>query len=187
MENQKSKVTISAIEGKFEFSGTESFVNEQIEKFRDLIEKSLNQVKIQDSRTDRKIDNKKETIEDKNKTPNQDGIDKYPEVYLLDEENLRIICDIHGSKTSEQTLNCALLYAYGQKLLNNDEANVNEIKDICKDHGFHDTNFSTYIKSGDPKDFMDKGSGKNRSIKITRPGEKKALELINLILENENK
>lgn len=183
MSENSAKISISVSEGKFEISGSEKFVSEQIENFKDLITKSVSNIPKKETvvrehsqnhsgSTSQEIPSKKE-----NKS-----LDNYDEIYVEDEEVLKIICDIPGSSTSKKTLNAALLYAYGKKLQGDEVADVEEIREVCRNHGIFDSkNFSTVIKGGDPQLYIDKKNGDKRIIKLNRPGIKAVTELIQTI------
>jgi hypothetical protein len=191
MDNNQAKITIALNEGKFEISGSELFVTQQIENFKSVIERTL---------TD--FDNQEKEVESKpiengtNHTSKEKAVDEiessgdisetHPDIYAIDNEKINIICDIPGSTDSKKTLNASLLFAYGQKTQGISETVVEDIRNICKIHACLDSaNFSTHIKAGNPKLYIDKGSGKaTRTITITRPGEKAAKELIKTIEAN---
>lgn len=182
-EKKEAKISISIIEGKFEISGSEEFVNKQIENFKDVITKTLEKPTQQvNSKMTSEIPIKEKEIE----SPQKQAIvqdDSFSHIYVVDDEKVRIICDIPGKTAAEKTLNTALIYAFAKHNLGIEEADVGEIKIVCQNHGFLDkVNYSTHIKKGDPKLFLDKGSGKLRTIKLVRPGIKKAKEIIELIL-----
>ena len=184
METDNAKIIISVTEGKFEISGSEEFVTKQIENFKDLITKSVGSIPTPNKTVQQPIQtNNSERTETNNGGTN--GLDKYPDIYALDGEDIKVICDIPGSNVAKQAYCAALLLAFGKKQLGHDEVLVEEIKEICKSHGCYDgTNFSTHMKKGNPKQYIDKGSGKTRSLRLNRPGEKEAEEFIKTITQN---
>jgi hypothetical protein len=183
---EKAKIVVSVSEGKFEISGSEEFVNKQIDLFKDIILKSFEKYPIK-SQLSKETSKHIETVDQSpislndNKSLNSDLSD----VYVVDNEQIRIIADLPGDNSKAKTQSAALIYAYAKKQMGEDEASVEEIRTICQNHGCLDSsNFSAHIKSGDPKLYLDKGKGKARSIKLARPGEKRAIEIIQSILEN---
>lgn len=182
---EQAKIIVSVSEGKFEISGSEDFVTKQIDLFKDLIVKSFdNSVPKPD-----KLKGEKKPIEVKNQNPISEKEGQlegdYTDIFVVDEDQIRIIVDLPGDNSKAQTISAALIYAYAKKQIGEEEANVEEIRTICQNHGCLDSsNFSRHIKSGDPKLYLDKGKGKSRSIKLTRPGLKKAQELIDTFFEN---
>lgn len=188
MENNQAKITISLTDGKFEISGSELFVTQQIENFKHLIEKSFNDFESipKKVKTENPINSSSKVEEIEIDTKTEESIaDIHPTIFALDNGKVNIICDIPGNTDSKKTLNVALLYAYAQKSLGIDETSVEEVRAICKIHGcFDQRNFSTHIKNGNPKLYLDKGSNKNRLVTITRPGENKAKAIIKTIESN---
>lgn len=188
MENNQAKITISLTEGKFEISGSELFVTQQIENFKSLIEQTLTEVEnntTPSTKSSTKNESPKSSEIPKSKSEGSIA-DLHPTIYAIDNEQINIICDIPGSTDSKKALNVALLFSYGQKSQGIGESSVEDIRAICKMHGcFDQTNFSSHIKNGNPKLYLDKGSGKSRTITITRPGENQVKDLIKSIESNE--
>ncbi|MBU3011128.1 hypothetical protein KO506_06920 [Polaribacter vadi] len=190
MDNNQAKITISLNEGKFEISGSELFVTQQIENFKSVIERTLtdfdNKEKQVKANSSNNGNSSTKTEKPADENVSADDISEiHPDVYAIDNEKINIICDIPGSTDSKKTLNASLLYAYGQKSQGINETHVEDIRNICKIHACLDSaNFSSHIKTGNPKLYIDKGSGKSRTITITRPGEKAAKELIKSIESN---
>lgn len=186
-ENNEAKIIISPSEGKFEISGSEDFVTRQIENFKELIIDSVKQVQPKPiSSLD--PENQVEQAEGNGGTSSEVETsiqDKYPNVYSFDDDKLKLVCDIPGHNKKEKSINATLLYAYGWNQEGIEEVSNQNIKDICERHGILDkSNFAKYIKSGDPKLYTYKGSGSNTKIRITKPGEKAAKELISQIEQN---
>lgn len=186
--NTRSEVSISISEGKFEIKGSEEFVSKQIENLKDIIEKSLNESN-QSSKKIKVAEKNEATLNPTNSSISESDSsssefeEKYADIYAIDGDDVIIVADVPGSSSSAQTLNVAILYTYAQMKLGIDETKVDEIRKICESHGFLDVaNFSSHIKRGDPKLYIDKGKGKERAIKLTRPGIKKAEEIISTML-----
>lgn len=185
MADKEAKIRICLSEGKFEISGSEDFVSKQIDNLKELIIESAQKKNSQSKSVNKHIEvvNQAPITTDEENSITKDG--KYSDIFVVDEEKIRIITDIPGNTASKQTLHAALIYAFAKKENGIDEANVDEIRSVCQNHAFLDLkNFSSHIKSGDPKLYLDKGSGKDRVIKLTRPGERKATELIDSILKD---
>lgn len=180
---EKAKIIISVSEGKFEISGSEKFVSTQIENFKELITNSVNQPKKVQPKATAMPELENKSTKQPSSIQTNTGLDE--SIYVEDEDQIRIICDIPGKTKAEQTLNVALLYANARKIQGQESAVVEEIKTVCSNHACLDKkNFSTHIKKGDPKLYIDKGNGGSRSIKLNRPGIKKAEEIIELIKQN---
>lgn len=182
----EAKISISIKEGKFEISGSEDFVNKQIENFEDLITETVENVEPKQPTGSPNLDSNSNGSSNST-TTNTSTLEEYPYVYVEDGDSIKIVCDLPGNSKSEKTFNAAILYAYALKLKGQDEAPVEDIRDIARNHGCYDgSNFSGYINSGDPQYYLDKDEGtrKSRVIKLNRPGIKEAEKLIQQINEN---
>jgi hypothetical protein len=187
MENQNASIKVSISEGLIEISGSESFVTSQIDNLKELLkELKDNKVKIKPPPP---AGGDGERKKKDGETPITNAtLEDMDDIYVVDDDKIKIICeDIPGTDKLNKTLNIALLYAFASKKLGKDEASVDLIRDICTEHGCLDPgNFSTHIKNGTPQYYLDKGTGKTRTIKINKPGEKKALEVIEKIRQDGN-
>lgn len=184
MKSNQARIIVSLQEGKFEISGSELFVSQQIENLKEIIKMPANEAaKAPRKKDERESIQKKEDLNPEDTKQNIG--DLHPSIYALDNDKVNIICDIPGSSDSKKAQNVALLYAFAEKHQGKKESLVEEIRGICKIHGcFDQTNFSSHIKHGNPKLYIDKGSGKARVLIITKPGENKVIELIKSIESN---
>jgi hypothetical protein len=184
MDDTTAQIIISISEGRFEISGSEKFVSDQIENFKDQIIQSFSQPNGKPRKPTTKADDS--TITDTGS--NSDGtLESYSDIYTIDDNKIKVICEIKETTVSKKVLKLATLYAYGKKLQGLESASVEEIKEECITHGILDTtNFSKHIKNGDPSYYIDKGLGASRVIKLNIPGTKAAVEYINEILANKN-
>ncbi len=185
----EAKINISIKDGEIEITGSEEFVNKQIENFRDLIinivENANNQIRTKNPEPQSQPSVSQAVSGTNSQEDSENPIEQYPYVYVEDEDELKLVCDLPGNSTAKKNFNAALLYTYGKKLMGEDEVGYECVMQICRNHGCVDSNFSANIKSGDPKFYLDKGDGKERTIKLNRPGIKEAKKLINKIMENE--
>ena len=173
MDNE-AKVSISLREGKIEICGSESFVKEQLDRFKELIDGKLSALPAMplppmtpppaNSSTGASLQN-----------PPQGST--YPNVIAIEEDDIRILKAIPGKTKAEKTVNAALLYLIGIELKGQSSATFSKIRDICKHHSCLDApNFSKAIK-GAKELFIVSGSGKSQTAKLTHPGSKKANQL----------
>lgn len=171
METNSAKISISMIDGRIEICGSETFVTTQIDNFKEHIITALSKStnKSKDTYSASKVENA---------TNSTTSLDDYQDIFTLDDDKIKIIPQMTGTTKSKKVVKLAVLYAYAKKLQGIDTASVEEIKIECETHGLMDTNFSSNIKSGDPAYYTDKESGKARFIKINKPGEKYALEIL---------
>lgn len=184
MENQNASIKVSVSEGLIEITGSETFVTSQIDNLKELLkELKESKVKIKPQNSGGEGDKKKKLDDGLNPGATLEDMD---DIYVIDDDKIKIICDeIPGNDKLNKTLHVALLYAFASKKLGKDEANVDLIREVCVEHGCLDAgNFSTHIRNGNPQYYIDKGTGKARTIKINKPGEKKALEIIDKIRQD---
>jgi hypothetical protein len=171
----EAKIRISMIQGTFELEGSEAFVSAQIEKFADVIKASLSAPYPTPVNP-----NPGSGI------PSNPMIATFPttpqdlaEVFAANENGVQILKDVPGDSKPEKTVNAAKLYLFGlQALKQRDTALFEEIKSVCKIHGFYDSgNMAAYLKD-DQESFIFGGSGKKQTLKLTVPGTKSAGKLI---------
>lgn len=193
MENQCAKFFLSISDWTIEISGNEKFVKEQIDKFDDYLISIFD--KITSDKIKEDVVNSKTMIQWTNWNYNQDIsmnekkwepvinddkewiINEYKNVFHEDEWEIKIICDINNSSNAQSTYDIAMMYAF----INHSDwwAIVDDIKNICIDHGCRDQkNFSTHIKKGNPKFYTDKWKWKDRRIKLTYPWREEAKKII---------
>ncbi|MEW6239674.1 MAG: hypothetical protein AB1564_02560 [Chloroflexota bacterium] len=171
MESE-TRIRISIQNGELEISGSEAFVREQIESFKDLIVEALQKTKRAES-------GKPQTpIRTTLTTPENPG-DFHPHVYAIADEKVSIIANIPGDSIPKRTVNTALLYLYAKVMvLNQEEVPLDEIKEVCRSHGFYDSKqFTSHLKAAKPY-FVIKGSRKNYSARMTVPGRQQAEQLL---------
>lgn len=180
--SKEAKISISIFEGKIEFSGSEEFVKDQIQQFKPVIDEILKQRKaIKKSGNSNNSGSPQSIAATFNNPPANPSVpEDLSEVFVIDDEKLRIVKNIPGESIPKKTLNTAILCAFAYKeLLGQDTVSIEEVRKVCINHSNYDKkNFSAHVKKGDPKYFLDKGSSKSRTIKLIRAGVKKAQELI---------
>lgn len=169
----KARVIISLSEGKIDVSGSEKFVREQLDRFKDLIDKKLSAVPVQTPQA--QINTQTPSIS-VSQPPKATEEVEYSNV--IDEHDGEIkILKITGDNNREKTTNIALLYLFAKKQKGEDTATFEDIRKICKEHAcFDQANFSTIIKSN-KKFFITGGSKRKYNAKLTAPGLREAKSL----------
>lgn len=188
MENTNASIKVSVSEGLIEVTGSETFVTSQVDNIKEFIKSLSDQpVKTKKSKAGTAESDSEENEEEMEKEQDGGGkekvkIEKYDAVFAVEDGKVELICDVPGAGASEVTFNAAVLYAWGLKLNSTDEANVSDIREICKATGdFNEANFSSYLKKGSPNFYRDKGKGGARVIKLTKKGEREAKALADKI------
>lgn len=181
MSDNNAKIRISLKDGEFELSGSELFVSQQIDSFRELIVDSL-----KDKQFDLKTPNDSapplltepaETPTDESKN-DEISAREYPRIFHVEEDKISIIKKAPGSNNAKKSVNTALLYLWATKSIGVNEVTYSEVRDLCKEQGCLDSsNFSAQMKSAKEYIIVE-GSGKFQRMKLTLPGKEKAEELI---------
>jgi len=174
---EKAKVSISFTKGELEIIGSENFVKEQLDRFKDLISMKLSVVPATPAISQTSTSMLKSS-EDKIQQQSLNGENPYPKVIALEDGQIRLL-KISGKEIPEKTINVAMLYLLAKKLIGEKDAHFKEIRGACKIHACLDrSNFSTILKK-DKQIFIFSGSGKSQTARLTQPGLLKAKELAN--------
>jgi hypothetical protein len=164
----EAKIILSIKDGTFEIEGPESFVSAQLKAFEDIIRKVLSeQIKAG-------VSMPKQLEEAKAVSPKAGD---YSSVFEVHEGKVKVITNIPGASKKEKTINAAFLCLFGSSLEGLDTVSYDDIRDICKDHGFYDSNnFSKFLKS--EKALVISGPRGKQIVKLTVPGKRRAEELV---------
>lgn len=188
MENTKFKLSADCIE----ISGSEKFVEEQLESFKPLImssydrilnnkaihnslEQNVNNHKLPSSTAEISHSNSDEVefIEVKDNSPIN-----HESVYVLDGDKFQMISDVPGDSIRAQMVAVILIYMYAKLNTNIETVTFTELRDICANYGVLDGKNFAAVMDNNRKYFLLLGSGKSRSAKLVRPGIKEAERLI---------
>lgn len=171
----ESKVRISLNDGLIEFEGSEAFVTAQVATFSEVIRSGLLRARPAGAGVVR------QETEEENKLPEDRSVpEELLQIFAKNAEGaLQILVDVPGSNGPEKTTNAAKLYLFGlQELCGKSVALFEEIKDVCKAHGFYDSgNMAGYLKA-DKQSFVFGGSGKKQTLQLTVPGKSSARKLV---------
>lgn len=181
-EIKNATVSINLTEGNIVISGSEEFVEKNMEtifSFVERVNKSVYDPKKvaqpkEDCRGETTIS--EEAITTEETTPIT--VDKYIKagVYHIDGEDgtISILKKIPGNSNAEKMKNIALIVLYIRK----EKIAGKEIIPICEKHVCYDaSNFSSVFKN-EKTNIVRKGSGQKWTIELTQPGEEAAIELL---------
>lgn len=169
----QARVSVSLREGKIEISGSEAFVKEQLDRFQELIDGKLSLLPLTGLPADDPTPQQKAV----QGIPAPAGENPYPNVIALEDDGVKILKAIPGSKKAEKMVNAALLYLVGLGLKGESTATCADIRELCKHHSCLDSpNFAKAMK-GAKQYLILSGSGKKQTAKLTHPGQTKANEL----------
>jgi hypothetical protein len=187
MSENNAKIRISLKDGEFELSGSELFVSQQIESFRELIVESLKDKKFELNAPVPKSLSSGESISSEVPeilSPPPIGgltgktVDDFQNVFHSDENGIKIIKKAPGSNKQAKSITTALMYLWAVNSIKPTEVRFSEIRDLCQNQGCLDSaNFATHMKST-KEHIIVEGKGKSQTCKITIPGKERALQII---------
>lgn len=172
---EKAKVSISFTKGELEIIGSENFVKEQLDRFKDLINVRLSAVPVTPAISQTSTSALKPSEEKAQQLPSN-GENPYPKVIELEEGKIRLL-QISGKDKAEKTISIALLYLLAKTLIGEKNANFNEIRAVCKNYACLDSgNFAKTLKMK-KQSFIIDGSSRKKTVKLSQPGLIDAKEL----------
>ncbi|AZZ94462.1 hypothetical protein EUZ85_28625 [Hahella sp. KA22] len=184
MSSTEAKLHLSLEDGVFEISGSELFVSQQIENFKDIILESLHSRKHYTIETNQLTKESAppaaEPLAEGAKS--EHGFDKksFPRVLHIEGKNVRIIKKMPGSTSSKKSINTALAYLWGKRSVGEEGISYQEIRDLCQQQGCLDSaNFSATIKGAREYIIIEGKKGSSaQTCKLTLPGVERAEELL---------
>lgn len=179
--SNEAKIHLSLNSGTFEISGSEEFVSQQIENFKDLILDSIKN--RQSSQTSLEKPNTEHKALEAEATP-RETTKSYNRVLHIEDKDIRIIKKIPGTNNASKTVNTALVYLWGSHSAGVTEVPLQEIRARCQEQSCLDaSNFSSHINGAKELIIVTGKKGSSaKTCKLTIPGSEKAEE----ILENLN-
>jgi hypothetical protein len=164
--DKEASFIISIQEGRVEIAGSEGFVREQIENFKQLILETMK--RLQAGQPPPGAGSGAGILP---------GTNQYPNVIAIQDDAIKILKPPPGRKKAEKTVNVALLYFVGKRIKGEETALFEEIRKVCRDHVCLDNaNFATTLK-GAKEYLITGGSGKKQTVELSHPGLSKAREL----------
>jgi hypothetical protein len=185
MSETSARLRISMKDGEFELAGSELFVTQQIENFKELIVESLKKNPLD-------FNNQNETqssglliaegvINNDNKNIPPAGelsASSFERVFHVDNGQIKIIKKAPGSNDAKKTVNVALIYLWAKETVGIASVSFSEIRDLCQEQGCLDSgNFSKVINRKREWIIVE-GSGQSQTCKLTLPGREEALKII---------
>ena len=181
-EIKNATISINLSEGNIAISGSEEFVEKNMETIFSFVERANKSVyapkKVAQQKEDCRVET---TISEEAITAEKTSpitVDKYIKagVYHIDGEDgtISILKKIPGNSNAEKMKNIALIVLYIRK----EKIAGKEIIPICEKHACYDSaNFSSTFKN-EKTNIIRKGSGQSWTIELTQPGETAALALL---------
>jgi hypothetical protein len=194
---ENASFSFSFTDGTLKIEGSELFVSQQVETFREKILESLSGLD-QPPVTLTQLRHISEAAggASSNNTPtNNNGIleaevednsNPYPRVLDVMGDKLKITTSIKGKNTAERAINLILAYLWGKdRLLKQPTAEYKELRELCEEHACLDSgNFSSTLTSKKNLILVDGSKGSSAKIcKLTYPGREAAEKVLALLSE----
>jgi hypothetical protein len=182
--SEGAKFAFSLSEGKLEITGTELFVMQQVEAFKDVIVDAFRQSNVSPVLLPRFSN--APTAGAQATMPEVDVEDAtvsnpFPRVLDVLNDKVKITRSIKGSTTSEKSIKLILIYLWGKEtLLRQTTAEFKELRDLCEQYACLDSgNFASTLSSKKNLIVVDGSKGSSSKVcKLTYPGREKAEEYL---------
>jgi len=103
---------------------------------------------------------------------------RFENVLAFEDGHVNVLQIPQSNKRSEQAVATALIYLWAKLQQGTSEVPFSEIRQVCKLHGCLDeSNFSAHLKSA-KTDLIISGSGKSQTAKLSVPGQRQAIAII---------
>lgn len=179
MEEQKNaSVTINLKEGNVIISGSEEFVEKNMNEVFSFVERTMptagkQKVVVEtNSKEEGNLEKENEKAEYENRAD-----EKYINsgVYHIDSDgDISILRKIPGNNKAEKAKNIALIVLYIRK----EKIQGKELIPLCEKHACYDSaNFSAIFKN-EKTNIIRKGNGQSWTLELTQPGEEAAISLL---------
>lgn len=184
MSNSEAKLHLSLEDGVFEISGSELFVSQQIENFKEIILEALQSRKAESGSIDEATIEREPPaaapIAEGEKS--EHGFDKksFPRVLHIEDKEVRIIKKMPGTNNAKKSVNTALAYLWGMRSVGVEGISYQAIRDLCQQQGCLDSaNFAAHMKNAREYIIIDGKKGSSaKTCKLTLPGVERAEELL---------
>lgn len=185
MSNSEAKLHLSLSDGVFEISGSELFVSQQIDNFKEIILEALQNNKNITEPTSLHND-EPDAPPAADKLPaggkSEHGFDQksFPRVLHIEDKEVKIIKRMPGTNNAKKTVNTALAYLWGKRSVGIQGVSYQDIRDLCQNQGCLDSgNFSSTMKGARELIIIDGKKGSSvQTCKLTLPGVERAEELL---------
>lgn len=173
MEDQVARISISLKDGAFEITGSEKFVSEQIELFKEIILKKFHQEPEELPHANAL----KENIITAKVDPPSESVTDYSNIFEEHDGKIAILIKVPGKSKQEKTTNTALIYLFAKSISGITDVPFQEIRHACGQQACLDSvNFASTMKS--IKNILISGHGKSKTAKLSVPGKEDAQKLV---------
>ncbi len=177
-EIKNASISINLNEGNVNISGSEEFVEKNMETVFSFVKESIENTNIPKKGIKSKAPEIKDVVVSPVEKDDTEIEDKYIKagVYHIDseDETISILKKIPGNSKAEKMKNIAMIVLYIKK----GKIQGKELIPICEKHACYDsTNFSTTFKN-EKTNMIKKGTGQTWTLELTQPGESAAQALL---------
>lgn len=183
MPKTKSSFSYSFRDGNLHVSGSELFVSQQLEFFKDaILAHATDRAEREETAKDRVSS---EYLPSQSETANDDtseiSTNPYPNVLDVHDSKAKILIHLGSGTKSEKTVRLCLMYLWAKtEFLGETTVNSTELRELCQEHAVYDsTNFASILKK--KKEYFRIDGVKNSNSKnysLTVPGVARAKELL---------
>jgi hypothetical protein len=168
-------IHISMGTGEIEISGSEAFVSQQIENFKEVIIQTLQTHRV--STPDKQINHTGEITQVENSNLSKET-NPYPHLFANHEGKAVLLKTPTGNSKREKMVNISMLYLLAKSLFGQGEdASYPELRQLCKEHSCLDENNFSKAISESKEIFLVSGTVSTKTAKLTHPGKKQAEDL----------
>lgn len=189
MKNSEAKFYLSIKDGIFEISGSELFVSQQIENFKEIIieaiqstEESPEEDFLPEAAPPALTQATSQSDKVNSEIADEESFDagSFSRVLHIDGQEVRVIKKMPGNTIAKRAINTALAYLWGKRSVGVNAVKYDEIREVCKEQGCLDSsNFSYHMKSAREHIIVSGKKGSSaKTCKLTIPGVERAEELL---------
>jgi hypothetical protein len=190
MKEKSASIKISIKEGEFEINGSELFVTQQIENFRELIIDSLKNETFNEPKEDSssilipEISIPTNSVINENFTKEKDT-NEYPNVLHIEDGQVTIIKNFPNKSFQSGAVMVSIVLTYANYLSGKEETTYKEVAEECKRQACYDgKNFSSHLKKTKPFLIIKGSTRTDKILKLTMPGIEKAKEILEQLNAN---
>lgn len=183
MSGTEAKLRFSLTEGVFEISGSELFVSQQIENFKESIAQTLitlNTTIPSSPHTISAAPPAAPALPAGAKSEHGFDIKSFPRVLHIEGKDVKVIKKMPGTNNAKKSVNTALAYLWGKRSVGVEDVSFQEIRDLCQQQGCLDSgNFAATMKNAREHIIIEGRKGSSaKTCKLTLPGVERAEELL---------
>ena len=180
-EVKTADIEIKLNEGSVKISGSEEFVEKNMETVFAFIKSVGSILSTTDSKVDKPL-NASISVAEKEQPQKENAQDFSEDKYVVagvyhvdpEDESISILKTVPGNNKAEKAKNIALIVLHIRKR----KINGKDLIPICEKHACYDaSNFSTVFRN-EKTNIIRKGTGQTWTIELTRPGEEAAIALL---------